>query len=362
MRRLWRYGIELALTFLIPVVVFAAQEKLESGDHRVRGQVLSPISNFFDRFEVQLFHESNQPLGQVTVGTQEPFTFSGLDGGTYYVVAEVPGFKKVRQRVDVNGTAKETPVMISLEVKPAAETEKAVDLSGEDEASVNVSDLMPRPPHFADEVVAANEDVENGDFDGARRRLEPIVREDPDFYEARKTLGTAYQKLRLYREAEMEFKAARDLRPNSAAPLIALGGLYLQEAQSSESRGAAVARGILNQALGSLLDAVQLNPHAAFGYYLLGVTYYESSLYEDAEENLIRSMEIEPRLSPARLALANVYVRIEDWPQALLQIGNYLSAKPDPPDRGQIIALRARIEGILASEKTSEKSATSLHH
>jgi tetratricopeptide (TPR) repeat protein len=148
----------------------------------------------------------------------------------------------------------------------------------------------------------------------------------------------------------MEFKAARDMRPDSAAPLIGLGGLYLQEAQFSEARGPTVVRGILNQALGSLLEAVALNPRAAFGYYLLGVTYHESSLYEDAEDNLIRSMEIEPRLSIARLALANVYIRIEDWPRALSQINAYLSESQDSPDRRQILAFHASIEGILASE------------
>jgi Tfp pilus assembly protein PilF len=351
MRRRWRsVVVELALTFLIPAAIVAAQGKPESGVFRVRGLVLSPVSDLFERFEVQLFHESGHPLDQVTASVHETFTFLVREGGTYYVVADVPGFRKVRQRVDVNGTAREAMVTIHLEVKPAAESGKPLDLSGEEGATVDVSDFAPRPPNLEDEVAAADEDMQNKDFDKARQRLESVVREAPQFYEARKMLGAAYQQIGLYREAETEFKAARDRRPGSAAPLIGLGGLYLQEAQSSESQGATVVRGILNQALGSLLEAVELNPHAAFGYYLLGVTYYESSLYEDAEENLIRSMEIEPRLSIARLALANVYIRIEEWPRALSQINDYLSENPNSSDRSQILALHARIEGLLASE------------
>jgi predicted Zn-dependent protease len=336
--------------FLIPAAVVAAQGKLESGVFRVRGLVLSPISDFHDRFAVQLLHESGHPLGQVTAGTHESFTFLGLHAGAYYVVVVVPGFKKVRQRVDVLGTVRETAVTIFLEMQPAAIIGKPLDLSGEEEATVDLSDLVPRPPHLVAENAAAAEDMQNKDFDKARQRLVSVVREEPLFYEARKMLGAANQKMGLYREAEMEFKAARDMRPDSAAPLIGLGGLYLQEAQSRESQGPAVVRSILNQALGSLLEALELNPQAAFGYYLLGVTYYESSLYEDAEDNLLRSMETEPRLSIARLALVNVYVRMEEWPRALSQINDYLSENPHSPDRSQILALHARIEGFLASE------------
>jgi hypothetical protein len=58
MRRRWRSVVELALMFLIPAAVVAAQGKLESGVFRVRGLVLSPISDFHDRFAVQLLHES----------------------------------------------------------------------------------------------------------------------------------------------------------------------------------------------------------------------------------------------------------------------------------------------------------------
>ncbi len=362
MGNMWKSPTALAAILLMAVGAHA-QAKLESGIYVLRGQVFSPMLPFDGRFEVALLYDSCQPLNSVTVARQEPFTFRSLRAGTYYVVADIPGFKKVHQRVDINGTGREALANIILdEQRQPIEDNEPVDLSGEEEGVVDASDLAKRLPDLVDELRSADEEIRSGNYDKARQRLEVVVREVPDLYEARKALGTAYQKAGLYRDAEDEFKTARDLRPSSAAPLIGLGSVYLQEAQVSERQDPAAVRGILNDALGSLLLALERNPRAAFGYYLLGLVYHESSLYEDAEDNLLRSLDLEPRLSVARLALANVYIRIEDWPRALSQIDAYLSETPDSSAHTQVRALRVRIEEVLRKEDFSKAAATSSLH
>ena len=339
----------LLLTLFLAAPAAWAQARTSGNYYRITGKVVTPVTAFTDLFEVRLEHESQRQVGLALVGIQDHFVFGDLIPGTYFLVVEVPGFKNVNQRIDV-GSNRDTSVTVYLEVAIPKAEDHPLDLSGEELGVIDAAYLHPRPQHLTDAVAIANDELRNGDTAESINRLESVVREAPDFYEARKALGAAYQKAQQYRDAEVEYNAAKDLRPTSAAPLISLGSLYIEEAQASDALGSVAVRRILNQALGSLLSAVDLNPKAAFAYYLLGVTYYECSLYEDAEDNLRRAMEVEPRISFARLALANVYVKIQDWPSALSELDSYLAENPNGDDRRRIETLYAQIQGVLDQE------------
>jgi tetratricopeptide (TPR) repeat protein len=152
----------------------------------------------------------------------------------------------------------------------------------------------------------------------------------------------AYELSGRHREAEKEFQIARDLRPSSAAPLISLASLYLEQLESGTGKNSA----LLHDAREALLGAVQLSPEAAFGHYLLGVANYKAALYGEAQKNLVRALELEPKLGTARLALANLHLRLQDWSAALLQMEAYLKGNPNAPDREQIQAKRAQVEEL----------------
>jgi tetratricopeptide (TPR) repeat protein len=95
---------------------------------------------------------------------------------------------------------------------------------------------------------------------------------------------------------------------------------------------------------------VLLKPDAAFAYYLMGVTYYKSAFYEDAEDNLKRALEPEPRLGHARLALANVYIRIQEWPNPLEQLDTFLKEHPNAEGRAEIEATRGKLAGRIEED------------
>jgi len=218
------------------------------------------------------------------------------------------------------------------------------DLSGEEVGVIDTSELGRNyPPRVLDSLKAAEKDFQVANYSKALLELEEVVREVPDLYTAQRMLGMIYQKFARYRDAETAYKTASELRPASAAPLINLGSLYVEEAQASESKGSAVVRGILNEALASLDAAIKLKPDAPFAYYLLGVTYYKSAFYEDAEDNLKRSLELAPDLADARLALANVYVKIQEWTNVIAQLDAFLAENPRSPLREQVQNMRARV-------------------
>jgi tetratricopeptide (TPR) repeat protein len=218
------------------------------------------------------------------------------------------------------------------------------DFSGEDFEVVDLSELeRTYPSKILDEVKAADREIRERNFEKALPRLEAVVQDAPDLYFAHRLLGTVYQKLGRPRDAESEYKTASDLRPASAAPYVSLGSLYLQEAEASPHQGSAAVRTILNEALGSLNAAIRLKPDAAFAYYLRGVTYYRSAFYEDAEENLKAALDLSSALTPARLALANVYIKMQEWPNAIAQLDAYLAADPDSASRTEVERIRATV-------------------
>jgi len=243
--------------------------------------------------------------------------------------------------VDVNS---DSIVNIIMDFQEERVVKPATDLSGEDLEVVNISDLSKTyPAAVVEKMKAATKEIQSGNFAKALPFLEEVVRDAPDFYQGQRTLGTVYQKLGRYRDAESAYRTAADLKQTSAAPLINLASLYIEEAEASASQGSSVVRGILNESLACLYEALKLNPDAPFAYYLLGVTYYRSAFYEDAEEHLKRAMALAPELIEGHLALANVYIKIQEWSNAIAQLDAYIAASPKTELRDQVQAMRSRV-------------------
>lgn len=334
--------VVIAVLLTFPTVV-RAQLRGGPAVFNITGRIVVPVADFQEMFEVLLVQNLEQPVQATVADNQGRYRFTGLSRGTYYIIVKVEGFQEVRQRVDLFSSG-DTIVNIILDFKEERIVKQPLDLSGEESEVVDAADLaMTYPPHIVQAMKDADKEFAAGNHDKALPLLEDIVREAPDLYRAHRVLGMIYQKHARYRDAESEFRTAADLRPNSAAPLINLGSLYLEEAAASGKQGSAIVRGILNEALGSLNSAVKLKPDAAFAYYLLGVTYYRSAFYEDAEDHLKRALDLAPSLLDARLALANVYIRMQEWPNVVAQLDAWLKADLESPIREQVEAMRTKV-------------------
>jgi tetratricopeptide (TPR) repeat protein len=298
--------------------------------------------------EVQLFNDSNVPIATLRTYTETQFTFRGLPSGTYYVEVNATGYKAVRQRVDLVAGQYDNNVPITLEAEaPAAAYIQPSELSDDD--VVDISDLA-RSPEVLKKFQEATKKFNTGDMNGARSRLESLLTTAPNFYEAHKVLGAVYQRSHRYREAEREYLLARGLRPLSPVPLIHLGSLYLEEVESGTNLKTPP-QDSLEKARDLLLKAIGLNSNAGFARYLLGVTYYKLGKYSDSESTLIRALELEPNLGDIRLALANVYMRVQDWPKALLSLDRYLKENLKAANRENILAKRQQVERIANGTK-----------
>jgi Tfp pilus assembly protein PilF len=201
---------------------------------------------------------------------------------------------------------------------------------------------------------ARNDRSQNNNF-RARKRLEEIVKSAPDFYEGHKVLGTVYSELKMFREAEAEYNKARQLKPRSAAPLVSLGSLYIQEAEASSGMNQGIPVVLLKTDLGVILDdarsvlleAIKLRPEASFAHYLLGIVAYRTADDANAEKYFRRALEIEPRLNWAQIGLANLYIRQGKWKAAIEELDTYLEDFPNAVNRPEVEAIRQKVVGRL---------------
>jgi Flp pilus assembly protein TadD len=350
-----RKSIAVMLFLLLMPQMGIAQGRGIPSNFSIGGRIVVPLAGFQDYFEVLLLQNAEQVVAHTYADSNGRYRFTGLTRGTYFVNVKLDGFEEVRQRVDLGGTVGENIVNIILDFKQERIVERPPDFTGEDREVVDIADLSRKyPGRIIDQYEDAVEDTRAGNLPRAEQRLLAVIAEAPDFYFAHKELGSVYQKLGRFRDAETAYKQARDLRPASASPLLGLGSLYIQEVESGTQLTSSEVRTILDEALDHLEAAIKLKPDAAFAYYLAGIAYYRSAFYEDAEEHLKRALFLESRLAHARLALANVYVKMEEWPEALAQLDAFLRENPKAPERAQVESVRAKIARRLEPGSPTE--------
>ena len=218
---------------------------------------------------------------------------------------------------------------------------------------IDVSEMQREYPKKAiEEYQKALQDSRKGDTEKAMKRLQEALKLAPDFYHAHNNLGVIYQKLGQYREAEKEYQTARELSPTSQQPLVNLGSLFIQEADSREADGRRVVGQLLDAAMDLLDEAIRMRPLSVMAHYYLGAANYKSGFYKEAEASLNRAHELDPRMGMIRLMLANVFMKQSKWEDVLEQLNAYLKENPKASDRAAIDQMRATIvKGLETAQK-----------
>jgi len=149
-------------------------------------------------------------------------------------------------------------------------------------------------------------------------RLTEALQEFPQSPKLFFALGVAHFKNNKHELAAGAFKRAIELDPKFASALAYLGLTYDETGRSAE------ALALYNQALAA-------DEKLAAGHYLVA-----NALLRDpngdlalAEKHLIRAIDIDRTFSPARLALARVYMRTERFEEAAPQLEAVVAAEPD---------------------------------
>ena len=314
-----------ALLLAVPLA-FAQMQPGQTGRIRVDIPVLS--GRAVKHIQVILRNENGwMALPVEQDGNWEPVEFGGLAVGSYEVVVTADGYEPVRWPVALGDMTRLVNASVMLKEK-----EKFGDVPSADKF----------PKKAVQDYEKAVDESRKGNTDRALKLLVSVIELAPDYYSAHNTLGTVYQKLNRYRDAEKEYKRAGELSPKSDEPLLNLGALYIQEADARASESPADAGKLVGQAREFLEQALKIK-RSAMAYYLLGTAQYRTSAFEQSEMNLNQALEIEPRMPAARLMLANLNMRQQKWAAALSHLDAYLTENPKAADRAQIQETRARV-------------------
>ena len=223
---------------------------------------------------------------------------------------------------------------------------------GEDPFLIDVTEMSQRYPKPAvREYQKAMEEARKGKRAKAIAHLEKAISLAPDFFSAHNSLGVLYQKMERYRDAEREYNEAHKLNLRSAAPLVNLGSLHIEESLLHGGGDSPAGHRMLNQALTSLNAALEIQPSSPFGHYLTGVVYHLTKFYEEAIPHFERAVESGAGMGFARVALANTYIRMQEWENVVLQLDAYLEEHRFASNRPWVRETRA-----LAAQKLKELS------
>ena len=323
----------------------------------IKGRVIAPGEKWDEYHEVLQLDESRLVGWGYTDSTGQ-YSLPEQPIGVYYVVVRIDGFKEYRERIHMDGCSRIFDHFIHMQFDDEVILPVILDFTGEVNEVVDVSELKREFPKKAvDEFQRARSERLQGLAPRAKERLEKLVREYPDFYDARNALGSVHLEAKRFREAEKEYNEARRLKPNSAAPLVSLGSLYVQEAEASinpepELAGVIVPGAdlglIIDDARDVLTEAIKIKPDASFAYYLLGIAEMRAGRFEKSEENLRRALEIEPNLRWARIALGNLFLRQNKLKEALVEYDTYLADYKKVLNRPEVERTRAKVALELA--------------
>jgi len=306
----------------------------------IDGTIILPTNNPVERYEVLLLaKDGEQRIASSFTNLSGRYHFGNIPAGIVDVVVRIEGFEEERVPVQL---AANSSAIVNMILTPKASI--AVNSSTLDSNVVDIAALTRKFPGKAvDDFQKAVESRRKGETERALALLEGVVKLAPDFYDARSLLGTVYQSMDRYREAEKQYNVSRDLNPKSVIPLLNLASLYLQEAEANKDEGPFVTGVMFDDSLHVLQDAIRLDPHNATTCYLIGVTFYRAHSYRIAEESLKEALNIDARMGAARQVLTNVYIRQRRWKDALDQIDVYLMENPMASDRSQMEAIRAKV-------------------
>jgi tetratricopeptide (TPR) repeat protein len=116
------------------------------------------------------------------------------------------------------------------------------------------------------------------------------------------------------------------------------------------------------EALPPLRRAVELLPDSGMGHYELGLALYETGEWQSAAPEFEAAVARAPRWADAHFSLAAVYARIDRVPEALDHLKITLDMVPDHYRanllRGRILYLQGDAIGAIANLEQAAKSET----
>jgi Flp pilus assembly protein TadD len=300
------------------------------------------ISTDREAAQVQLVLEdskSGKPHGaRIEPNEKGEYSFSELAARDYRLVAYIDGKKQDARKIEI--LCRPGATLIKDFHYGKSESTLFLTYPAEDPDTVDIAQMQgefPRDVH--QDFDRAHRDYSNGNLRRAIERLQALATRAPRFYKAHALMGLAYQDSGCYADAEAEYAVASDLSPRSVHPLLNLASAQVRQSDIPGQRDESLSR-----ALSTLERAAKVRPGSPLVYCLIGSAQMKQENFDEAEKSLLRALEIHGSLGMARLMLANVYGKKNQWAAAAEQLENYLKENPLARDRSLVKEMLAEAE------------------
>ena len=243
------------------------------------------------------------------------FVFRGVPSGDFVVVIDrEQDFEPFSQNVSViqpRGMPPQTYYLsVRLELKVRAEAKPGV-------LNAEFANVPKRALAHYDKAI---EQAKKNDHSGAIEELKLAINEYPSFMLAFNELGVQYLKLNQLEKADEAFQGALKITPDAFAALINRGIANVMMKRYGE-------------AVPILRKALKKNDQSAVGHYFLGQALANLGFFEQAEKELLTSLELgKEEMKEAHRLLAIIYTSRGAKKQAAGELEAYLKLAPNAPD------------------------------
>jgi len=325
-RRIARCTVVCAALLLF-VATAAAQ-----GANTLEGRVLLPNNEPPNNSVRVMLRYQGRPLFETFTDLSGRFAFSGLQGGTYQLVAEGDGSTfettTVNAEVIAFGSAPQIFTQnIQLRLKAGATLPPAGVVMVE-ELDKSVPDAARKAYQKGARLAAENKPEQ------AVKAFQDALAAYPQFYSAALALGAQYAKLKRYDDAIAAYRRASELQPERPDAYVGIGGTLVAEEHFKE-------------AIPLLRGIVEVNQQTPGVYLPLGYAEMMTGDNAAAETHLLRALaQSKPAL--AHIYLANIYERRHQPERAIAQLETYLKENPQSSERD---AVRGAIDKLRRQTK-----------
>jgi Tfp pilus assembly protein PilF len=301
----------------------------------VRGRIMDP-QGAAENISVRLIADGEVPVGYTYTDSDGHYIFQQLEGGTYFVIVEVDGYRPVRERamLDMQFEPKAT-VNITLEpLRKDAEPPSPVIAGSTSSQKLDAKrPAAPFSPKVLREFEKGNKAQQNGDLATALAHFRKALALDPNFYPALNNEGTLLERQGNHTAAALAFSKAAKINPDDSEAYINLGHVLYEE-------------GKYHDAIQQLELGLQRSPNSATGNFFLGSAYFKLQNEDKAEALLRRACELDSEHLPAaHLQLANLYLKRREYAAARVQLETYLRQNPSDPQAPAIKKKLASLSG-----------------